>query len=72
MFWCTDVWALDTLMDRAMSWAVQCSRDLNAASLLVVGAVCLPRLLLGLRHPITGADRLVAVGGGGWVSKLIS
>ena len=64
MFWCTDVWALDTLMDRAMSWAVQCSRDLKAASLLVVGAVSLPCLLLGLRHPITSADRLMGGGVG--------
>ena len=58
MFWCTDVCSVDTLMDRAMTWAVQCSRGLKAASLLVVGAVSLPCLVLGLRHPITGADSL--------------
>lgn len=58
MFWCTDVWGVDTLMDKAMTSAVQCSRGLKAASLLVVGAVSLPCLLLGLRHPITGADSL--------------
>lgn len=44
-------------MDKAMTLQFSAQGVLRQR-LLVVGAVSLPCLLLGLRHPITGADSL--------------